>query len=429
MMDEQTTRQPQGARDAGQTAAPSAPDINDETYPFEFVQHLIDHAAVLNLYSIPAAREGSVAMYAPGGGDTVIGFRIGESLHRFQIDLYPPSKGEGVRASNTIGEGVGRFEQRWMIIPDGFVAMPGVEPPPTALDPTRQQRFVMLDAACRFGDGADTFRGFGTGLTFPVTYGGRRQLLAAAVGNLMEGTGKFRGREGTYTYVGSLSTERGFRGNLMCRVANPSASLLTEAGVPAAERGPEPEPDVTYLLFRGQKKDRAQRTGYIIGPDGQISGLNVSQQLRIFHADAAARGRSGLRATGSVGPVIGRMRARISFNLLNPGAPGTGHAPIPFMSFNEYTFLDESGEEVGAVAADGGEGRTFNLRLEGAPGQAALRFGGFGLMQDGRGSFRGVEGLMSDNSVVGIGPHALSTLYVLRVYDPEGKYRARGGRS
>jgi hypothetical protein len=427
MQDERDMRQPQRATGAGPAAAAPSLDINAETYPFELVQHLIDQAAVLNLYSIPAAREGGVAMYAPGGGDTVIGFRISESLRRFQIDLHEPSKGEGVRASNLIGETVGRFEQRWMIIPDGYVAVPGEEPPPTALDPSRRQRFVMLDAACRFGEGADGFRGFGTGLTFPSTYGGRRQLLAAAVGNLMEGTGKFRGREGTYTYCGTLSTEQGFRGNLLCRVADPSGALRTEAAVPAPEQGPEPEPDVTYLMFRGQKKDRTQRTGFIIGPDGQINGLNVSQQLRMFHADVTARGRVGLRASGSIGQVIGRMRARISFNLLNPGAPGTGAAPIPFMSFNEYTFLDAAGEEAGAVAADGGEGRTFNLRLEGAPGQAALRFGGFGLMQDGTGSFRGAEGLMTDNSVVGIGPHALSTLYILRVYDPEGKYRA-GGR-
>lgn len=428
MRDEQTTRGPQAARGSGQAADAPSLDINAETYPFEFVQHLINQAAVLNLYSIPAAGVGTVAMYAPGGG-AVIGFRISESLHRFQIDLHTPSKEEGLRASNSIGETVGRFEHRWMIIPDGFVAQPGVEPPPTALDPTRQQRFVMLDAWCRFGDGSDSFRGFGTGLTFPVNYGGRSQLLAAAVGNLMEGTGKFRGREGTYTYCGSLSAEQGFRGSLVCRVANPSAALLTETAVPSAERGPEPEQDVTYLIFRGQKKDRTQRTGYIIGPDGQINGLNVSQQLRIFHTDVTARGRAGLRTTGSGGQVIGRMRARISFNLLNPGAPGTAAAPIPFKSFNEFTFLDASGEEAGAVSADGGEGRTFNQRLEGAPGQAALRFGGFGPMQDGSGVFRGAQGLMTDNSVVGIGPHALSTLYVLRVYDPEGKYRAGGGRS
>jgi hypothetical protein len=34
-----------------------------------------------------------------------------------------------------------------------------------------------------------------------------------------------------------------------------------------------------------------------------------------------------------------------------------------------------------------------------------------------------MEGLMIDNSVVGVAPHALSTLYILRVNDPDGKYR------
>ena len=53
----------------------------------------------------------------------------------------------------------------------------------------------------------------------------------------------------------------------------------------------------------------------------------------------------------------------------------------------------------------------------------ALRFGGFGPIKKGTGWFQGIEGLMSDNSVVGIAPHALATLYVLRIHDPDGRYR------
>ena len=98
-------------------------------------------------------------------------------------------------------------------------------------------------------------------------------------------------------------------------------------------------------------------------------------------------------------------------------------SPIPFQSYNEYTFSTPDGRTVGTIVADGGEGRTFNLQLMGAPGQQALRFGGFGPIVKSSGLFEGMEGLMVDNSVVGVAPHALSTLYILRVNDPDGKYR------
>jgi hypothetical protein len=426
MREEQNLREYEDSRGASPSSAavPSLPDINAETYPFELVQHLLDEVSFFNLYSISGRQPSTRALLAPGGSTGVIGLQMSDVLCRFDIDMQPPSEAAGLKAANIIGEEVGRFNQRWMIIPDSFVAMPDLEAPATLLDESRAQRFVMLDGICAFGDGRDGFRGFGTGLTFPVTVNGRFQLLAAAVGNIMEGFGKFSGHEGTYTYCGSLSPEAGFRGNLLCRVMDPEQVLGTEATVPPPEPGPELEPGITYIMFRGQKKDQTQKTAYSFGPRGEVNGLNVSQQLRLFHVDATACGRGGLRSTYSVGPVIGRMTARIAFNLLNPGAPGTGLAPIPFKSYNEYTFIDRTGRVMGTFVADGGEGRTFNLKLSGAPGQRALRFGGFGPIEKGTGRFTGIEGLMTDNSVVGIAPHALSTLYVLRIKDPEGKYRA-----
>jgi hypothetical protein len=79
----------------------------------------------------------------------------------------------------------------------------------------------------------------------------------------------------------------------------------------------------------------------------------------------------------------------------------------------------------GSFVADGGEGRTFNMQLAGAPGQRALRFGGFGPLMNGTGAFRDIEGLMTDNSVVGVAPHAIVTFYVLRINDPDGRYRIK----
>jgi hypothetical protein len=207
---------------------------------------------------------------------------------------------------------------------------------------------------------------------------------------------------------------------------DPQGVLRTEGTLPAAETIEWPEPGITYFILRGQKKDRRAKTNYNIGPDGQVNGLKVTQQLRLIEVDAAARGRNGLRTIKRLGPVIGKMGAKIVFNLFNPGAPGTALAPIPFQSFNEYTFYDRDDEPVSSFVADGGEGRTFTMQLAGAPGQRALRFGGYGPVFNGTGTCSGIDGLMSDNSVVGIAPHAIVTFYVIRINDPDGRYRISG---
>ncbi|HEY6253579.1 MAG TPA: hypothetical protein VI685_26775 [Candidatus Angelobacter sp.] len=421
-MSDRNSQQPLSAPAGGGAPPPAAlPDINAETYPFDTVVHLLDEAAYQNMFSIPAGGHSEPILGREGFGG-VIGLKVKEHLHRFSIVMQPPTRSH-VSTSNTIGEQVARFEHRWMFAPDGFPALPTREVPEIAFDSSRSQRFVMLDSICRFENGRDGFRGFGTGRTYPTHVNGQTQLLAGAVGSILEGFGKFKGHEGTYTYCGTLSPQEGFRGNVLCRVVDPDGNLRTENSLPSLDPGPEPEPGITYLMFRGQKKNRNQKTEYNIGPDGQVAGLNVHQQLRQVLIDSADRGRGGPRSVISFGPTIGNMSAKILFNLLNPGAPGTALSPIPFKSYNQYAFTDQQGRDVGVVEADGGEGRTFNLTLVGAPGQKALRFGGVGPIVKGSGLFEGMQGLMADNSVVGVAPHALSTLYVLRVNDPDGKYR------
>ena len=69
------------------TAAPSLPDINAETYPFEVVQYLLDQAAHLSFFSL-GSQAGSAAILA---GGEVIGVRVVETLRRFSIAMHAPS--------------------------------------------------------------------------------------------------------------------------------------------------------------------------------------------------------------------------------------------------------------------------------------------------------------------------------------------------
>jgi hypothetical protein len=421
------------------TTSPPLPDINAETYPFEVVQYLLDQAAHLNFLSVPKSA-GSAAMLGTGSVSGVIGVRIREALHRFSIVMEAPSV-SGLRVQNLVGERLASFEHRWMFAPEKFGALPGLEPPPVRLDPSRSQRFVMLDAICKFNNGKDGFRGFGTGRTFPVSFGGNPEILVGAVGNIVEGYGKFRGLAGTYTYCGALSPDAGFQGSMLCRVVDPDSVLRSSADLPDLKQISFPESGASYLTFRGQKKNRTQKTQYTFDNNGEVNGLQLDPQIRLFYFDCAIDGRGELRSTSSLGPVIGTMPAYIFFNVLNPGAPGTGDAPIAFHDYDEYIFSGPEGGTLGSFGFDGGGGRTlhitneeggggqaFNLRLQGAPGQKALRFGGFGPVVNGKGQLNWFHGLTAHNSVVGIAPHVLSTAFIARIYDPTGRLMGRGPR-
>jgi len=383
-------------------------------YSADVIQYLLDQAAYFNLYSSPIGQTSGRSVVLRRG-DRDIGFQVREHLHRFEISMEPRNPEFGLRAFNAVGEEIGTFESRWLFCPDDFEALPQSEPPSTPFDPMKRQRFVMLDGDCVLGNNGDGFCGFGTGTTFPSRGG---KLLAAAVGNVMEGCGRFKGLVGTYTYCGTLDSEEGFRGSLMLRVMDPSGAIASVAPLPAIESEGWPERGVTYLMFRGQATETDKVTPF-------TGGLNVAQQLRLFRTEASARGSQGLRSTTHVGQIIGEIDAQIIFN---PAAPG-GNAldPIPYTAFDEYKFTDSRGQSIGSFFIDEGEGRTFNLQLAGAPGQPAIRFGGFGPILRGSGSLEGGTGLMTDNSVVSFTPHVSASVYVIRVDDPRGKYRARGG--
>ena len=419
------TQQIASVASAPALASQSASMAAASPYSAELVQRLLDCAAYFQLYSSPAVRQDNVARQSAAcaavrNAEHTIGYQLRECLQRFEVVMQPPTRASGLHASNTAGEQIGTFESRWLFCPDDFEALPDCDPPATNLDPTRRQRFVMLDGECALGDNGDGFRGFGTGTTFPSAGG---TLLVAAVGNVMEGRGQFKGLVGTYTYCGSLNSAEGFRGSLMLRVMDPQGVIQTAGTLPAIEVARWPESGVTYLTFRGQARETDKVTP-LIGAGAQPLGLNVAQQLRLLQIDAAARGRGGLRSTSYIGQVIGEIDAQIIFN---PAAPG-GDAldPIPYTAFDEYKFTDRHGQAIGSLFIDEGEGRTFNLQLPGAPGQPAIRFGGFGPILRGTGSLEGAEGLMTDNSVVSFMPHVSASVYVIRINDPKGKYRVGG---
>lgn len=405
------------------TSPPGGPplDINAETYPFDVVLENLDRAAYFHFY---CAAELRGATEIRGHRARVAGMRLHHDLRRFQTRLAVPPDCSTIKGISVVGESLASLDHNWLFIPDDYQAQPGLAVPEEEFDPGRSQRFVMTEGTCRFGSSADGFQGFGSGMTYPAGECGSADLMAGAVGTITSGFGRFKGLIGTYTLIGRVSMSGGFTGSLMLRVMDPAGRLTGRAEMPVIMPELIEEPGITYLVVRGQKRDRNQKTGFLFGAGGDIVGLNVSQQLRSIQIDAACNEQGLPRADARFGSVIGEMQANIRFNLTNPGAPGSDAAPIPFQSKNTFTFYDRRGGVLGEIDADGGEGRTFRLELPGAPRQNALRFGAFLPLLGGRGLFEGVQGMMTDNSVVGIAPHALATCYVFRIRDSHGKYRS-----
>lgn len=395
----------------------------------ETLQYVLDQAAYFHMIVSPGAH--GPAVVSPAGGGEVAGFTVSETLHYFDVDLELPQPGGCVRARNAVGACAGRVDLRWVFIPQDFMARPDSSPPTTRLDASRSQRFIMQEATFSFGDGRDGFRVFGTGRTFPFMVGGRPKLVAAAVGDITSGFGKFAGRVGTLTFCGDLVPGRGFVGHVVARVADEDGALRARP-LPAQANGPahEPEPDVTYLVWtahKGQGED--QENSFSVGPDGQVRGLNIPTQLRRIKVGFNAQGPEGFRSLDlQAGEVIGREVGFGRGSIPNAPPTGTPLSPFQFEGVAEYSLNDSGGGRVGAITTNVLEGRRFDMRLERAPEQPGLRFGFFGPVVVGSGCFEGAEGMFygSSASIFNLPPgsHVITHFYAARIHDPEGRFRA-----
>jgi hypothetical protein len=277
----------------------------------------------------------------------------------------------------------------------------------------------MLDCGFAFSNSQDGFRGYGIGRTFPVTVHGRPKCLVGAVGNIMEGCGKFEALEGTYVLTGTITPDLGFLGSITCRVVDPDGKLRTERE--------DPDPEATFIVLRGVKKDATVKTTYGPPPGGGLVSLVTPAQMRSVQYNFTDQQRGGLRSNMQVGQVVvSEYTATVFFNLQAP--PGTADAPVPFTTHEIYPFTDANGRPVGAITADISEGVSFGLRLPAAPRQPGVRFAGFGPIVEGTGVFTGVQGMLTVNSVIGIAPHTLSLMHVLHLIDPDGEFRIGGNR-
>lgn len=380
-------------------ATTTAPDLSAT-----HLQELVDAAAHFYVFSRP--RPGGVRPIRDGGA--VIGVELEERWHRLRAVTLGPPWLAPLSRHDEVGEAVATLAHRWLFCPDDFEAAPGVQPPPTAFDPSRSQRFVMLDGRGTFEDTDGQFLSFGAGHTMPSRPG--VPVRAQAVGATLGGSGGFAAfDEGTIAWCGTLCPEGGFAGNALLRAMDRDGRFRVDRLAPGFRSGEIARDDGRYVIFRGQASPGDPVTP-AMGPDGRPAGLTVVQSLRGLDLDCWVRGSQGPRTCDAFGPLIGSITAHVAFD---PQAPGGGVAdPIPFATFDEFHFRDRDGRRVGGFTADSSEGRVFKTLVGGQP---AIRFAGVGMIREGDGIFAGIRGQMTDSSVVLFAPHVSASVYVLRI--------------
>ncbi len=383
----------------------------------ESVGRLLRRAAYLPLFSIHNPVVQNVPIPAPGNPGALIGMKVYEEMHRFEVDIEPPAAARGIRAVNRVGQPVANIEIDWRVIPDDFVAAPGRLPPSTVLDPTRSQRFAMYDGLFRWQDREkSSFHGFGAGRTFPTIVGGRPQLRIGAVVDILEGFGKLKGVVGNAVVNGFITPPYNLALSIMLRILDPRERFKARSPLVPLQAIPAPDPDATFLVFQGEA-DPDHPVTLDFAADGSVVGAKVHERLRLVGISFDVGTSKGIRSRILEGPIVGSLSFTLAINSQDP------NIPLPYQTADgTFTFCDRHGKEIGTLRANVAEGRAFPSGLEGVP-PPVLRVVGFGPFLGGSGQFEGVSGMLSLNGIISITAKTPSIMYVLRVADAEKRFR------
>lgn len=375
---------------------------------------LLNEAAIFTIFNTANPALPNTPVPSPTDPTKLIGMDVNEDLHRFDINVPSPGL-NGFHATNRVGELVANIHIQWRVIPDDYVAFPNVQPPPTVLDPTRSQRFCMLGGQMTFKDPEGSYlHAFGTGRTFPVMVGNQPQLRIGAVVDILEGFGRLKGVAGTIVVNGYITPPYSLDLSIVIRLLDPGGRFRPHSSIPALKPIANPDPSTVFILLKGEP-DPDNPITFNPAPDGTFQGVNLKEVLRLIYVDFdVAR---GMVTRYRLGPVVGRLSAVTHVN------PFDGLNPSPITTTNGVLeFFDGAGNTFGTLQANIVEGRAFPAAVPGAI-SPFVRVGGFGPFISGSGQFDGVIGMMTVNSALSLDPPNVSMLYLLRISDPDRRFR------
>lgn len=381
------------------------------------VAAVLKKAAYFPLFSVHSPTTRNVPIPSPADPNRLIGMKVYEQMHRFEIEDSVPCRSRGIRATNRVGQPVANISIDWRVIPDDFVAAPDKLPPPTELDPQRSQRFAMYSGQFQWHDGKQSgFRGFGAGRTFPCVVNGQPQLRLGAVVDILEGFGAWRGLQGNAVVNGFIQPPYDLALSVTVRIVDPGLSLQACSPAQPLVPIPNPDPDATFLVFLGQP-DPDNPIILNMPEPGHVTGAKVHELLRLVYISFDVNSCHGMRSSTVEGAVVGSLQFDLKFDSADP------RVPTPFQTTNAvFSFRDRGGAPIGTLRANVVEGRGFMTALPQAL-PPVVRVVGFGPFMSGTGQFSGTSGILSLNGIISIPARTPSILYVLRISDPDNRFK------
>jgi hypothetical protein len=326
------------------------------------------------------------------------GLDVRESLHRLDANAHLPTLDRGVTSANRVGEVLGAISMRWLLAPDQYEATPSATPPATEIRADASQRFVMQDGLISFQDrGQGGMRFFGAGRTIPVTINDRTRLLFAGTAVITEGVGSLKSIRGTLMVSGEITPPAGIALTIVGRF---------DAG------GPIDAEDSLGPLLDVSGPDAPAVVFTIAGTSDAGASVERLAAVRIGNDLPNA---THLRSLFRAGDVVGTARGPIAFD----GVEHRCAVPLDGMQ-RELVFTDGAGRRVASVTLNALEGTSQREALDGVPVNRTVAYG---RLAGGTGAFAGAEGVVTvDTAADDTG--ATTSLYVFRVADPEGRFRA-----
>jgi hypothetical protein len=329
----------------------------------------------------------------------VAGFALHEGLHRFDAVACTPSLEAGVVADNRVGEQLGTLAMRWLLAPDGFEASPSSTPPSTEIDPSRPQRFVMLDGRIQFQDRHHgVVRFFGAGRTCPATAGGRSRLLFAGTATVLEGAGSLEGLRGTLLITGEVTAPGAIEVVIVGRFDRGGPLLAADALGPMIEpAGGTGRCDQTVMVFTGEAAG---------GLHEQLRPIAINNDV-----GSAARLRCQVRAGAAAGLATGALAIETTDHRCSVRLAGSRRV---------LALSDPWGRRVASLTVDALDGTAFRDVRQGRPVERLIANGA---LSAASGSLAGAAGVVAFDTIAGTGGVS-SSLYVVRLADPDRRFRA-----
>jgi hypothetical protein len=380
-------------------------------------QRILEKASYFVIFSVPDPQSLSVGTpLIPFIPQTVYRIDITEAPRLFQVRTEAVTARCGIRATKSISRRqIANQRLEMEVTPNNYQSGPGRTPPPTLLLPFLSQRFWMLNGNFDFLDGLGTgFRAIAGGRFFPA---GGTSLWIGGVAEITEGLGQLAGFQGNLAIDGQTTPPAEFANAFLFRFIDLEGKLSADSLPPVEPEAPDPDYSESAMipLLADLKPSTSIEVETIAGSSKKR--VRMVERLRLVDTNFDVR-PGFLKSHNVVKAEVGERHTTLVFD------PDDENDTIPvYSTASEFRFVAE-GKSIGRLEANLFEGRAFRTTLPGLA-QPFFRIVGFGPYGEGTGQFQSLDGMMVMNGALSLEPGAFSSMYLLRIRDPQRRFQSQ----